>query len=75
MTDLAKPYHWARRFAAGVRPRDLPSQAIAEALKDGLRVTFSNSNEDTFSELLARPDAAEKNIASESPLGFLVSKK
>lgn len=60
MTDLAKPYHWARRFAASVRPRDLPSQAIAEALKDGLRVTLSNNNEDMVSELLARLDAAEK---------------
>ncbi len=60
MTDRTKLYHSARRFAAGVRPRDLPSQAIAEALKDGLRVTCSNNNEGTFFELLARLDAAEK---------------
>lgn len=60
MTDLTKLYHSARRFAAGVRRRDIPSQAIAEALKDGLRVTLSNNNEDPFSKLLARLEAAEK---------------
>ncbi|RLL64154.1 hypothetical protein D8666_23515 [Ochrobactrum soli] len=60
MTDLTKPYHSSRQFAAGVRLCDLLSQVIAEALKDGLRVRFSNNNADTFSELLARLDAAEK---------------
>jgi hypothetical protein len=60
MTNQTELYHSVRQFAAGVRRRDLPSQAIAEALKDGFAVTCSNNNENTISELLARLEAAER---------------
>ncbi|OYR26445.1 hypothetical protein CES86_3913 [Brucella lupini] len=43
-----------------MRRRDLPSQAIADALKDGLMMTSSNNNEDIFFELLARLEDTEK---------------
>lgn len=48
MPERPNIYHTASRFTAGVRRRDLPSQAIADALKDGLKTTSSNINEDTF---------------------------
>ncbi len=60
MTDWTKLYHSARRFAAGVKRRDVPSQAIADALKDGLMTTSSNNNEYIFSELLACLEGTEK---------------
>ncbi len=60
MPERPNIYHTASRFTAGVRRRDLPSQAIADALKDGLKTTSSNINEDTFLELLVRLEGAEK---------------
>ncbi|KAB2756895.1 hypothetical protein F9K81_13395 [Brucella anthropi] len=60
MPERPNIYQTARRFATSVRRRDLPSQAIADALKDGLMMTSSNNNEDIFSELLARLEDTEK---------------
>ncbi|WP_353390134.1 hypothetical protein [Brucella sp. NBRC 14130] len=60
MPERPNIYQTARRFATGVKRRDVPSQAIADALKDGLMTTSSNNNENTISELLARLEAAER---------------
>lgn len=59
MPERPNLYPTARRIQGAIH-RDLyPSQAIAEALKDGLMTTSSNNNEDIFSGLLARLEGAE----------------
>ncbi|HHV69255.1 MAG TPA: hypothetical protein GXX48_16635 [Ochrobactrum intermedium] len=60
MPERPNIYQTARRFATGVKRRDVPSQAIADAVKDGLMTTSSNNNEYIFSELLARLEGTEK---------------